>query len=77
MLGRELGVEAEGERDEAVGVGPQGEEAACLAGGAGGDGGGFEEGYGVEGWVVGFVAREEVGGCAADYAAAWGLVGLG
>ena len=76
VLGGELGVEAVGEGDEAVRVGPEGEEAAGFPGGAGGDGGGFEEGDCVEGRVVGLVAREEVGGCAADDAAAWG-VGLG
>lgn len=67
----ELGVQAEGERDEAVRVGPEGEEAAGAARGGGGDGGGLEEGDGVQGGVEGPVAREEVGRRAADDAASW------
>jgi len=70
-------VEAVAQGHYACWVGPEGEEAACLAGGAAGDFGGFEEGDRVFGGVKGGVVREEVGGCGANDASAfWKVVGL-
>lgn len=58
------------QRHEIRGVRPEAQESSSFAGCAAGDFGGFEEGNGMFLGVEGGVAGEEVGGCAADYAAA-------
>ena len=72
MLIRELPMQVEAQRRETRGRGPARDEAAGLAGGAGGEGRGLEDGDGVRGGRVGGVVREVVGGGAADDAAACG-----
>lgn len=59
-------MEFEGERDDVVWVGPDGEETACFARGTAGDARRFEDRDAVLGGVVGGVPREEVGCCAAN-----------
>lgn len=69
MLSGEFPVKAVGKGNQTFGIGPKGEETACLAGCARGDGAGLEKSDGVLGRIKLGVTGEEVGGCATDDAA--------